>query len=215
VLRSPDFNREFFLYTFASDQSLVVVLTQKNDANNEAPISFMITNIQGVEINYTSIDKHAYAVFKAVKHFRSYILKNHTKVIVLHPVVRTLFTQQEMGERRGNWMEVVQEFDIDIKPAKLVKGQGLCKLAVKTQDQVNEDSGWENEMKLWCGEVSYISPEQESWYKDLNYLLHHGTCLENLNLGERRVLRLKPSQYLLISLVLFRINYDGVILICL
>jgi hypothetical protein len=44
-----------------------------------------------------------------------------------------------MGERRGNWMEVVQEFDLDIKPAKLVKGQGLCKLAAEAQDQVNED----------------------------------------------------------------------------
>jgi hypothetical protein len=33
-----------------------------------------------------------------------------------------------MGERRGNWMEMVKEFDLNIKPAKLVKGQGLCKM---------------------------------------------------------------------------------------
>jgi hypothetical protein len=46
-----------------------------------------------------------------------------------------------MGERRGNWMEVVQEFDLDIKPAKLVKGQGLCKLVAEAQDQINEDPG--------------------------------------------------------------------------
>jgi hypothetical protein len=38
VLRSPDFNRDFFLYTFASDQSLAAVLTQKDDGNNEAPM---------------------------------------------------------------------------------------------------------------------------------------------------------------------------------
>ena len=48
-------------------------------------------------------------------------------------------------------MEVVQEFDLDIKPVKLVKGQGLCKLTSEAQDQVNEDLGWENEMALWCG----------------------------------------------------------------
>jgi hypothetical protein len=102
VLRSPNFNRDFFLYTFASDQSLAAVLTQKDEDNNEAPVSFMSTNIQGDELNYPTIDKQAYAVYKAVKHFRSYILKNHTKVIVPHPAVRSLFTQQEMGERRGN-----------------------------------------------------------------------------------------------------------------
>ena len=54
-------------------------------------------------------------------------------------------------------MAVVQEFDLDIKPSKLVKGQGLCKLAAEAQDQVNEDPRWENEMELWCGEASYIS----------------------------------------------------------
>jgi hypothetical protein len=55
-------------------------------------------------------------------------------------------------------MAVVQEFDLDIKLAKLVKGQGLCKLETESQDQVNEYSGWENELSLWCGEASYVSP---------------------------------------------------------
>jgi hypothetical protein len=39
----------------------------------------------------------------------------HTKVIVPHPVVRSLFTQQEMWEGRGNLMDVIQEFDLEIK----------------------------------------------------------------------------------------------------
>jgi hypothetical protein len=120
-----------------------------------------------------------------------------------------------MGERRGNWMAVVQEFDLDIKPAKLVKGQGLCKLAAEAQDQVNKDFRWENEMELWCGEASYISPRKESWYDKLNYVLHHGTFPEDLNPRERRALRLKYSQYCLINLVLFRVNYDVVLLRCL
>jgi hypothetical protein len=97
-------------------------------------------------------------MYKAVKHFISYILKNHTKVIVPHPAVRSLFTQHEMGERRGNWMEVVQEFDLDTKPAKLVKGQGLCKLAAEAHDLVNEDPRWENELALWCSEALYVPP---------------------------------------------------------
>jgi hypothetical protein len=100
-------------------------------------------------------------------------------------------------------MAIFQEFDLDIKFAKLVKGQGLCKLAAEARDHVNEDSGWENEMALWCGEVSYISPGKDSWYKNSTYLLHHGTCPENINPRERRALRLKSTQYLLINSVLF------------
>jgi hypothetical protein len=68
---------------------------------------------------------------------------------VPHPAVQSMFTQQEMGERRGNWMAVFQEFDLDIKPAKLIKGQRLCKLVAEAQDLINEDPGWENELALW------------------------------------------------------------------
>ena len=103
-------------------------------------------------------------------------------------------------------MAVVQEFDLDIKLAKLVKGQGLCKLVVEDQDQVNEDLRWENELALWCGEASYISPGKESWYEKLNYLVHHGTCPKNLNPRERRSLRLKSALYRLINSVLFQVN---------
>jgi hypothetical protein len=70
-------------------------------------------------------------------------------------------------------------------------------------------------MGLWCGEDSYISLGQESWYEKLTYLMHHGTCPKNLNPRERRALKLKFAQYRLINLVLFWVNYDGVLLICL
>jgi len=38
--------------------------------------------------------------------------------------------------------------------------------------------------------------------------------MENLNSGERRALRLKYAQYHLINYVLFRVNYDGLLLRC-
>ena len=98
-LQSPDFNKGFILYTFASNSSLTAVLTQKDTNNDERPISFMSTGLQGTELNYPEIDKQAYAVYKAVKHFRPYILKNHVTVFVPHPAVHALFIQQELGER--------------------------------------------------------------------------------------------------------------------
>ena len=88
----------------------------------------MSTGLQGAKLNYPAIDKQAYAVFKAVKQFRPYILKNRTKVIVPYPAVRSLFVQKELGEIRGNWVTALQEYDLEFKPASIVKGQGLCKL---------------------------------------------------------------------------------------
>ena len=69
-LKSPDFDKDFILYNFASDDSLAAVLTQKEDGGDEFPIYFMSTGLQGAKLNYPAIDKQAYAFFKAVKQFR-------------------------------------------------------------------------------------------------------------------------------------------------
>ena len=127
-LKSLDFEKYFILYTFASDDSLAAMLTQKEDGGDEFPISFMSTSLQEAELNYPAVDKQAYAMFKAVKQFKPYILKNQTKVIVLHSAVRSLFVQKELKERRGNWVIDLQEYDLKFKPTSIVKGKGLCKL---------------------------------------------------------------------------------------
>ena len=56
-LKSPDFKKYFILYTFVSNDSLVVVLTQKEYGGDEFPISFMSIGLQGVELNYPTMDK--------------------------------------------------------------------------------------------------------------------------------------------------------------
>ena len=73
-------------------------------------------------MNYPTMEKQAYVVFKVVKQFRPYILKNRTKVVVPHPIVRSLFVQKELGEQRGNWVTVMQEYDPEFKPAIIIKG---------------------------------------------------------------------------------------------
>ena len=82
----------------------------------------------------------------AVKQFRSYILKNRTKVIVPHSAIRSLFEQKELGERRGNWVTALQEYELEFKQDTIIKGQGLYKFL--TKNHANEDHDWENEAKF-------------------------------------------------------------------
>eukprot|EP00253_Pinus_taeda_P029494 PITA_29494 len=53
ALNTPNFSNNFTLYTIASDCSYAAVLTQINDHNLEAPISFYSSNLQGAELNYS------------------------------------------------------------------------------------------------------------------------------------------------------------------
>jgi hypothetical protein len=94
TLMSPDFEKEFILYTFASDCSYEGVLTQKNPEGFKVPIYFMTSRLQGVKLKYHDIDKYAYVVFKEIKYFRPYILKFHTKFIVLHPSIINMLVQK-------------------------------------------------------------------------------------------------------------------------
>jgi hypothetical protein len=68
-LMSLDFLQDFTLYTFSSDHSYAVVLTQKNAEKNEVPIAFMSSAFKGTELNYPAVDQQAYVVFKVVKNF--------------------------------------------------------------------------------------------------------------------------------------------------
>lgn len=116
----------------------MVVLTQKSEVGEKFLVSFMRRGLQGANINYPIIDKQAFMVFKDVKHFRLCLLRSHIKIIVLHSVVRYLLVQKDLGDRRGNWLTSLQEYDLERKPTKFVKGQRLCKLMVEALDPQEE-----------------------------------------------------------------------------
>jgi len=85
------------------------------------------------------MEKQAYAVFKAVKYFRPFLLKTHTKIIVPFPAVRNLLVQKYVGEKRANWIISLQEYNLEIKPANIVRGQGFYKMLVGAS-QIPENS---------------------------------------------------------------------------
>ena len=66
---------------------------------------------------------------KALKDFRVYILHSHIIAFVPNSVVKDLLTQDPDG-KRGKWIVVILEYDLEINPTKLIKGQGLARLMV-------------------------------------------------------------------------------------
>jgi len=68
---------------------------------------------------------------KALKSFRDYVL--HSKVIAYVPnsAIKDVLIQPDNEGKRGRRIAKIQEYDLKIKPTKLVKGQGLAKLLTK------------------------------------------------------------------------------------
>ena len=63
-----------------------------------------------------------------------YLLKSRTKVIVPYVAIRIVLVKKELGEKRDHWMTSLQEYDLEIKTVKIVRGQGLCELTTQPND---------------------------------------------------------------------------------
>jgi hypothetical protein len=57
VLINPDYSKEFLIFYFASNDTLVVVLLQKNTDGMEQPISFFSRALRDAEVRYDIMEK--------------------------------------------------------------------------------------------------------------------------------------------------------------
>ena len=73
VLISPDFTKDFFIFSFASEHTVVVVLLQKNIKGQEQPIAFFSKALRDAPLKYNIMEKQAFALIKALKYFIVYI----------------------------------------------------------------------------------------------------------------------------------------------
>ena len=131
VLISLDYQKTFQFFSFASLNSIVFVLLQKNDEGIEHPVAFFSKTLRVAELRYDLIEKQAYSLIKYLKAFKIYIL--HSKVVAYVPSasVKDVITQPDIDGKRAKWIAKFIEFNIEVKPTKLVKGQGLAKLMVE------------------------------------------------------------------------------------
>jgi hypothetical protein len=64
--------------------------------------------------------------------------------------------------------------------------------------------------QISCAQVTI-----NSWYENIKFYLTHGSTPDNIDPKIRRALRLKSASFQLINDVLFRKNFDGVLMRCL
>jgi hypothetical protein len=67
---------------------------------------------------------------------RTCILHSHVIVCVPNSSIKDILIQPSPEGRRGKWIATMLEYDLEIKPTKLVKGHGLAKLMVQSDCDV-------------------------------------------------------------------------------
>jgi hypothetical protein len=223
-LASPDYTKEFQIFSFASEHTIATILLQKNEEGFEQPIAFFSKSLRDVELKYNILETKAYAMVKALKAFRTYVL--HSKIIAYVPTrsVKYILVQMDGDGKRGRWLDKIQEFDLEVKPTKLIKGQGLAKLLAESNfqaleiNQLQEDEGFLeiNELDIATPTIDIQDKFSTSvWYRDIVSYLLTLQCLSELTPSKARTLKLHAIKYCIIDEKLYGKDPLGFLLSCL
>eukprot|EP00253_Pinus_taeda_P016307 PITA_16307 len=120
--------------------------------------------------------------------------------------------------RQGEWIAALLEYDVEIKPTKLLKGQGLAKL----MDESNLHA-------LDINLIAAMSDENEegssiqvsrmfvlsSWYLDIIYVLQNLSPPLGMTRNKSRTLKLKAAKFCILNSALYWKDPGGVLLNCL
>ena len=112
-------------------------------------------------------------------------------------------------------MTTLQEYDLEINLAKIVKGKSLCLLAAQSNGSEDQQIKWEQEEVVPTCSINAIETTTSEWYNHIKFFINHGFYPETLDSKKHRDLMLKSAPYQFIDGILFIKNYDGVFLRCL
>ena len=130
VVRYPDFNKPFLLYTDASLTGLGAVLAQKN-GNEEYVIAYASRTLTPPERNYGITELECLAIVWAVKYFRHYIYGSQFTIITDHSALKWLLNSyaESTNRRLERWKICLSEYSFDVQYRKGIKHQNADALS--------------------------------------------------------------------------------------
>ena len=129
-------------------------------------------------------------------------------------MVKDILTQEGIEGKRGKWIANILEYDIEIKPTKLIKGQGLAKLMDETNFQVVDINELDNEQEMATPQINQAFL-QSPWYADICFVLLNLQASLGFSRTKKRFLKMKASKFCIIDNVLCWKNHEGIFLNCL
>jgi transposase InsO family protein len=120
VLRYPNFNKTFYLFTDASHKGLGAVLMQKDNDTTSIrmkdfyPILYLSRTLGKSEINYGITELEALAVVWAVKKVRPYVEGTHFKIVSDHSALKWFSKSKDYSGKLARWAMSLCQFDFEI-----------------------------------------------------------------------------------------------------
>ncbi|GJV40616.1 putative reverse transcriptase domain-containing protein, partial [Tanacetum coccineum] len=110
ILALPEGSKDFVIYCDASHKGLGVVLMQR-----EKVIAYASRQLKIHEKNYTTHNLELGSVVFALKIWRHYLYGTKCTVFTDHKILQHILDQNELNMRQCRWLELLSDYDYDIR----------------------------------------------------------------------------------------------------
>ncbi|GJY35727.1 putative reverse transcriptase domain-containing protein [Tanacetum coccineum] len=110
ILALPDGSKDFIAYCDASIKGLGVVLMQRDKV-----IAYASRQLKIHKKNYTTHDLELGAVVFVLKIWRHYLYGTKCTVFTDHKSLQHILNQKELNMRQRHWLELLSDYDCDIR----------------------------------------------------------------------------------------------------
>ena len=134
VLKLPEFDKPFEVYTDASDRAIGGVLVQSGH-----PVAYESRKLNETEQRYSVHEKEMTAVVHCLRTWRHYLLGG-TFIIYTDNVANSYFvTQKKLSPKQARWQEFLAEFDytLEYRPGRTNQAADALSRKVCSETQVS------------------------------------------------------------------------------
>ena len=121
VLRFPDPNQPFTLYTDTSKHHMAAILLQDN-----APIGYFSKAFAKTQCKWAAFTKEAYAVYAAVLFYKVFITGCKVKLMCDHKPLEGFLQATTKNDMVNHWSINIQEYDISFEWVETSKNLSDC-----------------------------------------------------------------------------------------
>ncbi|GBG81534.1 hypothetical protein CBR_g32523 [Chara braunii] len=112
VLKLPDPDKPFIVTTDASQYGIGVVLALQ-EWPKLRPVEYMSKKMSSHKLANSTYEKDLYAVYKALTHWRHYLLGRFFIFRTDHQTLRWMRTRPVLSDALKRWIEVIEQYDFD------------------------------------------------------------------------------------------------------
>jgi hypothetical protein len=113
LLSFPDYKREFYIYTDASNYQMgSVILQEKDDGTWSGPIAYFSKKLPDAQRKYTVMEQELLSIVKTLKTFRTMLLG---QVIIIYTDHKNLTFDKFASDRVARWRLYVEEYGPELR----------------------------------------------------------------------------------------------------